>query len=179
MKCPKCGEDYPSATYFKTPDLCHDCFRALPDDEKSALAARYPGPEPAPDHEEIRSLKLPGKGSVLLRVLGVVVAALGFGTFYFLWTLRTAAPADAKIVVLVCLFAGLGVGMVLTGRWKLVGMTWMVYMVSWFVVVALGLVMQCGWEAERRPDPPDIHFQPAAPSPPAAQEPQDESLPTD
>ena len=38
MRCERCGKDYPSEYYFKTPGVCLDCFAKMsPEEQKSAV----------------------------------------------------------------------------------------------------------------------------------------------
>lgn len=37
MKCEKCGNEYPSRYYFKTPDVCKECFNKMSPEEQRDL----------------------------------------------------------------------------------------------------------------------------------------------
>lgn len=41
MKCEKCGKEYPSHYYFKTDQICTECFEKLDDEEKKEAKLKH------------------------------------------------------------------------------------------------------------------------------------------
>lgn len=138
MKCPRCGEEYPSATYFVVPGLCRECFQSLPPEEKSAVADGLPDRDALERErpDDVTRRELPGRASLGTRFFGVAMVAVGI----LLEILRGRDDlGNLKIVTLAnaCMLIGAGVGLTITGRRKLQGMTAVIILVA--VLVALGV----------------------------------------
>ncbi len=41
MKCSRCGKEYPSRYYFKTAQICNECFERLGPEERDAALATF------------------------------------------------------------------------------------------------------------------------------------------
>lgn len=78
MKCEKCGNDYPSKYYFKTPTICNECFDKLNPEERKIA-------------HEVAENNISGKKRyfaalgrwVVISILIVVVIAIAFTIFKF------------------------------------------------------------------------------------------------
>jgi hypothetical protein len=90
MRCPRCGKDYPSEYYFKTPSLCLACYDTLTADEKKSA-----------DEEAARLQQQRGRRPHQRSFLALILlSVITLGIYYYYWVyinlaeLGTISPAD-------------------------------------------------------------------------------------